>query len=755
MYNCFFRLVGMLLLFKLCLMALYGQSNPFQKRYFFAPYKAGTSKFIHTNYYEIEALSDGGFATIGFVTDSSNISQGVLTRYDCTGQPLWTKLLGVSGSPTNTVMGIAETDSADLVFSFPLATGFFQASTLIGRLTRDGKVLWMKRIGRNTEFGRDITATKDGGFIIAGSTGYYGTDATADDIYLVKIDGYGNIVWNRTFGNPSGTYDEAFSVKTDSKDNIIVTGRCIADGTFQAFILKADPSGNAIGFKTFGYNNQRTYAFDLLVDPQDNYLITGSTTILEVDHTSSEYDVFLIKVDSSLKLKFATIYEPFVGGDAGAIGEALTLGPDGRYIIGVSTYAFTTHNASGPNSPSKNALYSINEDGSVYKAFIYNMKGSQYTRVRRTKGGYYLSGFTTAYANNVNFQGLIIKTDENYLSGCNDIEVTSELDSYNELWTVADFSYQSRSGINMANYAAYKDSNVMVDVICEKVIALEPKISGPASVCPGMDFVITDESVEFTGATHTWLLNGKNFETGKKDLTLKFEPPGTYVISKVMTFACVSRQFDLVILVGSYVREINTTGCRNQPFNFYGDLIYNSGSYTKVISNPNACDSLIKLNFTAIGSMTTEQISDSLYCETTRTFVNRTFTRPGTYTFDSIQNCDTIHIIIQLSDGGCDCTAFPNVITPTDVQSGNHKFNMVIPKDCRVRITEIELRIYNRWGALIFESTDPELPGWNGLYKDQPAPADTYTYQAIYQIEVAGQAIQRSFRRSGMFTLVR
>ncbi|MFN8330504.1 MAG: hypothetical protein U0T81_04675 [Saprospiraceae bacterium] len=69
------------------------------------------------------------------------------------------------------------------------------------------------------------------------------------------------------------------------------------------------------------------------------------------------------------------------------------------------------------------------------------MKGSQYTRVRRTKGGYYLSGFTAAYANNVNFQGLIIKTDENYLSGCNDIEVTSELDSYNELWTVADFSY--------------------------------------------------------------------------------------------------------------------------------------------------------------------------------------------------------------------------------------------------------------------------------------------------------------------------
>ncbi|MFN8330503.1 MAG: hypothetical protein U0T81_04670 [Saprospiraceae bacterium] len=72
--------------------------------------------------------------------------------------------------------------------------------------------------------------------------------------------------------------------------------------------------------------------------PQDNYLITGSTTILEVDHTSSEYDVFLIKVDSSLKLKFATIYEPFVEEMLVQLEKHLPLGPDGWYIIGVSTY---------------------------------------------------------------------------------------------------------------------------------------------------------------------------------------------------------------------------------------------------------------------------------------------------------------------------------------------------------------------------------------------------------------------------------
>ncbi|MEO6190554.1 MAG: hypothetical protein ABIO44_09615 [Saprospiraceae bacterium] len=189
-----------ILLYLICIYQtqIQAQSNPFQKLYYFSPYKTGSIKFIHTNYFEIESLKDGGFATLGFLTDTNNISQGVLSRYDCLGNALWTKLLGVSGSGTNTVMGIAETDSSDLVFTFPLATNFFQASTLIGRVDSTGKAKWMKRIGNNTEFRRDIVRTRDGGFAIAGSTGLYGTDTRADDIYLLKIDSNGNILWSKT-----------------------------------------------------------------------------------------------------------------------------------------------------------------------------------------------------------------------------------------------------------------------------------------------------------------------------------------------------------------------------------------------------------------------------------------------------------------------------------------------------------------------------------------------------------------------------
>ncbi|MEP7196666.1 MAG: gliding motility-associated C-terminal domain-containing protein [Saprospiraceae bacterium] len=741
--------------------AIKAQSTAFQKLYYFSPYVSGSNKFIHTNFYEIEAMSDGGFATIGFVTDTNNISQGVLSRYDCIGNVLWTKMLGNSGAPTNTVMGIAETDSSDLVFTFPIATGFFQASTLIGRIDKTGKVKWMKRIGNNTEFGRDIVRTKDGGFVIAGSTGSFGTDNVADDVYLFKIDASGNVLWTKTFGNPAGTYDEAFAITVDSKDNLIVTGSCIAEGTFQGFILKADPNGNPIKFKTYGYTNQRTYAFAVLVDSKDNYLITGSTTILEIDHQSSEYDVFLIKTDSSLNTIFSNIYETNTGSDAGAIGEGLALSPDGNYVIGVSTYAFSNHNASGPNSPSKNSIYVINEDGSINKALIYNRKGSQYTRVRTTKDGFYICGFSTAYANNVNFQGLIIKTDQHYLSGCNDIDVTQELSLNQELWNIADFSYQTKSGTRSINYSNYRDSSLKSNTLCETTIELNPSITGPVVVCPGQEFVVNDQSSGTNGSKHVWLLNGNPYDEGKKDLKFSFSSPGIYKITKIMTYACISKSFDLTVEVNqasSQTTIINAEFCKEIGYELNGTKLYQAGQFNDTIMRVGSCDSIVVLNLKELQSINDSTIVDSIYCNIALIRNNTNIDKPGTYIITTLKNSDgcVLHYYnLIVIDGGCeDCVVIPNVFTPNDPMD-NKVFRPVIPPGCVYRFGKINFEIYNRWGKKIFNSDDLLISGWNGEQSGKPAPADSYVYVLNYELKVGDINLPKVYKRKGIFNLIR
>ncbi|MNL66293.1 hypothetical protein D3C87_1907340 [compost metagenome] len=38
-----------------------------------------------------------------------------------------------------------------------------------------------------------------------------------------------------------------------------------------------------------------------------------------------------------------------------------------------------------------------------------------------------------------------------------------------------------------------------------------------------------------------------------------------------------------------------------------------------------------------------------------------------------------------------------------------------------------QMRIYNRWGELIFQSRGYDQP-WNGTYKNSPVPAGSYPY---------------------------
>ncbi|GJM36161.1 MAG: hypothetical protein DHS20C18_51620 [Saprospiraceae bacterium] len=88
---------------------------------------------------------------------------------------------------------------------------------------------------------------------------------------------------------------------------------------------------------------------------------------------------------------------------------------------------------------------------------------------------------------------------------------------------------------------------------------------------------------------------------------------------------------------------------------------------------------------------------------------------------------------------------FPNVFTPNQDEI-NDFFG--IYSNCTA--TRYELKIYNRWGKLIFESNDPD-ENWNGTYQDKPAPSEVYLWQAIYELP----GIDGTITKTGDVTLVR
>lgn len=85
----------------------------------------------------------------------------------------------------------------------------------------------------------------------------------------------------------------------------------------------------------------------------------------------------------------------------------------------------------------------------------------------------------------------------------------------------------------------------------------------------------------------------------------------------------------------------------------------------------------------------------------------------------------------------------PNIFTP-DGDGENDIFRLFH----NGFLDQIQIRIFNRWGQLVFEANDNS--GWNGMHNGNPAPSDVYVFIIDYTIRG-----QEPGRASGDLTLLR
>ena len=97
-----------------------------------------------------------------------------------------------------------------------------------------------------------------------------------------------------------------------------------------------------------------------------------------------------------------------------------------------------------------------------------------------------------------------------------------------------------------------------------------------------------------------------------------------------------------------------------------------------------------------------------------------------------------------------DVFKMPNVFTPNE-DNLNDTYNAYIEDE--IEVTNFLLKIYNRWGQLVFESDDPTL-GWNGEYKNEKQPTETYLYIVTGEIKICSD-IPESFKIKGDLSLLR
>ena len=90
--------------------------------------------------------------------------------------------------------------------------------------------------------GEAITSTSDGGFVIAGSMETIPSKGNgAKDIFLVKIDAFGNTVWNRTIGGAGN--EVVSSIKETADQGLLICGTNTLGNASTVFLIKTDKKG--------------------------------------------------------------------------------------------------------------------------------------------------------------------------------------------------------------------------------------------------------------------------------------------------------------------------------------------------------------------------------------------------------------------------------------------------------------------------------------------------------------------------------
>ena len=193
-----------------------------------------------------------------------------------------------------------------------------------------GNMLWTKTYGGpNYEYSFSVQQAADGGYIIAGYTESFG--AGQEDIYLVRTDSNGDTLWTKTFGGAH--YDEGLSVLQTFDGSFIVAGwtECFGAGGGDVWLIKANANGDTLWTRTFGGTSD-DWGRSVQQTADSGFIITGSTG----SYGAGQGDVWLIKTDANGD----TMWTRTFGSTSDDGGSSVQQTADGGYIVAGSTESF-------------------------------------------------------------------------------------------------------------------------------------------------------------------------------------------------------------------------------------------------------------------------------------------------------------------------------------------------------------------------------------------------------------------------------
>ncbi|MFK7934408.1 MAG: gliding motility-associated C-terminal domain-containing protein [Saprospiraceae bacterium] len=727
-------------------------------------------------YEELHAIApvdDGGFIFAGATQSeaSGDIPEAGrgdfdywIVRTDSEGEMIWNKRFG--GDGRDKVWSVIQTPDGGFLVGGESNSDVGGDRTVpnrggldywIVKISATGNKEWDRAIGgAGEDILRIIVSAEDGGYLLGG---YSNSDAGGEktdnsfgaaDFWLVKIDGIGNIQWDRTFGGDA--QDQLLSIKPTFDNEFILGGWSQSGisgvkteanfGLNDFWIIKMTENGDFVWDKTYGGSGE-----DVLQDVEptsDGSFVLGGFSQSPISGNKitgslGKRDYYLIKVNRNGN----RIWERTLGGVEDDLAYEVRETRAGNYAIaGQTASGFNADKTENQVGFQDYWLLTLDPDGNEIWSEVYGGSGSDALAELdiAVDGGFIMAGQSGSdisgdkTQNSVNLGDIfendfwVIKTScgqpemiGNDTTLCqNDLLILDATVPNCEdcTYTWDDSSIQPRRVVLPADGSVYKvtiiDQNgcVVEDSVLTEVLPIP--VGAAMTIEPPSCFGDQDGMIlidEITGGTqpYNYIINEEE-PTQNPDFVNMIS--GKYELSIIDGNQC---QLDTtIILEEPNQMQISLGG---NPALALGDSVT-----IRVLTNQNL-------------SSVRWSNSDLINCMD-----------PDCFTI-SVRPIESASLAVTaMNANGCEATDniaiavskerpiyFPNAFSPND--DGFNDFFLPQPGKAVTRITNFQ--IYDRWGQLMYELPEllpNKLPlGWDGKFRNRPLNPGIFYYVA--QIE--------------------
>jgi len=238
----------------------------------------------------IAGTNDGGVLIVGDSEsfDKKGYKDILIIRLDKEGRTLSQKTIG--GKRNEEAKALTRTaDGNFMMVGSREVSRAGDGDFFLLKLNQNGDKLWARTLGEeNHDVLNAVTPTPDGGIVATGATRSFGSEQT--DLSVMYFNKSGKLIWHKIYG--FDYYDEGNAVTMTKDGGFMIAGttNSMGKGDYDLYAIALDHTGSLIWSKLYGDRN-RDIAHDITRTSDGGVLIVG-----ESDSYSRSKNFYMIKL---------------------------------------------------------------------------------------------------------------------------------------------------------------------------------------------------------------------------------------------------------------------------------------------------------------------------------------------------------------------------------------------------------------------------------------------------------------------------